>query len=117
MSDCIEWKGPRNPTGYGRLSSKLAHRVAWTAVHGDPGDQCVLHTCDNRACINVEHLFLGTQRENLDDMTRKGRRHYKLSDQDVADIRTSSERGVDLARRYGVTEDTVSRIRHGKLRA
>lgn len=52
----------------------LAHRVAWELVHGPIADDlCVLHRCDNRLCVNVEHLFLGTRGDNIRDASVKGR--------------------------------------------
>ena len=51
-----------------------AHRVAYEVAHGAiPEGMCVLHTCDNPPCCNVEHLFLGTQKDNADDREAKGR--------------------------------------------
>ncbi len=78
MSDCIEWKGPRDVAGYGRVSAngktKLAHRVAWEDTHGEiETGLCICHHCDNPPCINVEHLFIGTKGDNLRDMAAKGR--------------------------------------------
>lgn len=77
---CLEWAGARNGKGYGlvqrrRLSSAplLAHRYAWMLTTGDPGRACVLHRCDNPACCEPAHLFLGTVQDNNADMRQKGR--------------------------------------------
>jgi hypothetical protein len=81
-SPCIVFDGHLTEKGYGRINhrvdgrivSKYAHRLAWEAVHGPiPDGMIVMHTCDNRPCINVEHLRLGTQSENMQDMYHKGR--------------------------------------------
>jgi hypothetical protein len=80
---CVLWTGSRNG-GYGELWAALpgqsnrkvkAHRAAWTVANGQipPGMQ-VLHRCDTPPCINPEHLFLGTQADNVRDMDAKGRR-------------------------------------------
>lgn len=64
--------------GYGRIGFRnkiwMAHRVMWTLVRGEiPGDLKVLHKCDNRPCCNPDHLWLGTQRDNMRDCVKKGR--------------------------------------------
>lgn len=68
-----------NNKGYIRIMrnsiSYQAHRYVWKKVYGSiPKGLCVLHSCDNRKCINPEHLFLGTDADNMKDMDLKGRR-------------------------------------------
>ena len=78
MSECVEWIGYTMPGGYGQSNGKLAHRTAWETAHGPIPDGIeVLHSCDNPPCHNPEHLFLGTQADNMADMDAKGRRGVK----------------------------------------
>lgn len=73
-SGCIEWQGPLDRKGYGRISNgKLAHRYAYMTEKGDPRGLCVCHSCDNPKCVNPDHLWLGTQKDNLRDMYSKAR--------------------------------------------
>lgn len=126
---CWEWTGATSkPGGYGAFKYKgrrvQAHRFAYEAWRGPiPPGVCVCHRCDNRTCVNPEHLFLGTQAENNADMAAKGRStigvrnpHARLSAADVLAIRRSYLPRVvtmrALARSYGVNEATIWRVIH-----
>jgi hypothetical protein len=80
--ECWEWQAARNDDGYGLCrggsrSIEGAHRVSWRLANGEiPEGQQILHRCDNRACVNPAHLFLGSQQDNIADMLAKGR-HVK----------------------------------------
>lgn len=77
---CIEWTGSRSERGYGQISVHggdrmvRTHRLAWTLAYGEiPEGMNVCHSCDNPPCCNIEHLWLGTQADNVADMVAKGR--------------------------------------------
>lgn len=78
-TDCWEWQGGTNNIGYGFIRDgdrmRTAHRVSYE-VHNNtkiPKYMCVCHTCDNPLCVNPQHLWLGTRKQNYDDMVSKGR--------------------------------------------
>ncbi len=124
-SRCWVWTGSTSCHGYGSISVRGrhtgAHRFAYETFIGEiPEGLYVCHTCDNRACVNPAHLFLGTHEDNRNDMVAKGRharggRHHwaKLTEADVLDIRRRCAAGVsqkELCAEYGVADSLVSRI-------
>ncbi len=131
-SGCIEWQGSIDACGYGKCSTfggeTLAHRMMWMAADNIiPGGMYVLHHCDNPRCVNIVHLFVGTQQDNMDDCQRKGRKigpkgqqvnTCKLSPKQVLRIRAihHSNMGINrvkrgtasaLAEEYGVHISTI----------
>lgn len=130
--DCWEWTKARNKvSGYGAINDGAgkivgAHRVAYQMEFGDFDPALdVLHHCDNPPCCNPKHLFLGTAKDNADDMVAKGRarpnprkgmKHHaaKLTDDIVREIRASRDRHIDLARKHGVSGTTIQYVRERK---
>ncbi len=124
---CLEFAGYKNSDGYGRImrsgTSWAAHRLSYVLSSGPiPEGLVVMHECDNPACINPEHLKVGTIADNVHDMERKCRtrrrkgsahQNAKLTEKDVVLIRTTDESVTNLAKRLGVTKTLVSRIRNG----
>jgi hypothetical protein len=138
-SGCWLWLGHLDLGGYGRFRlapdkavPKGAHVASYVLHYGDvPSDLCVCHKCDVRSCVNPKHLFLGTYKDNMQDASKKGRMMWKPKDRptlpkgsdhwaakltpaDVIAIRSSKETGVAVARRFGVSPKTISRIRRGQ---
>ena len=127
---CWEWQRSLNAKGYGQVrhdgTAKLAHRAAWERANGGiPYGQCVLHRCDNRKCVNPNHLFLGSRADNNADMMAKNRHrspfgsgenagHVKLNWPKVREIRDRYARGGisqrSLGAEFGVTQGAVKRI-------
>ena len=78
---CLLWTGATDRRGYGKIGlgghygrTEQTHRVVWACMHGViPPGLCVLHRCDTPACVNAAHLFLGTKKDNTQDMMAKGR--------------------------------------------
>ena len=131
MSDCINWSKGLTHNGYGLTTRNnktyRAHRLVYCDYHNidhsDIKGQVVRHTCDNRKCINPEHLVIGTHQDNMDDRavrnrTAKGEAHgrAKLSEVDIKTIRNRYIRGskehglLAIAKDFGVTKPTVSNI-------
>lgn len=138
-ADCWVWTAALRNKRYGcfrvvsNKSMQQAHRVAWTLVVGPiPTGLCILHRCDNPRCVNPDHLFLGTQRDNIRDMDQKDRRNVerriwgekhhsaKLTDRQVIQIRNlSKQSGFNqhhAARQFGVSQSVISMIVNHKRR-
>jgi len=124
---CVLWLGARGRGGYGICgwNKKVwsAHRLAWINAHGPiPEGMHVLHTCDVRNCINPEHLWLGTNADNIADKQKKGRAqrlrgelngNAKLTATQANKIRTDNRLLREIAAEYGVSETVISGIRRG----
>lgn len=148
MCGCRLWFGASVPFGYGvtffQGKQQFAHRVAWQLERGAiPDGLLVLHECDMPECINTNHLFLGTQKNNMDDMARKGRAGWghsnrlrgaqhpmvgngykgeqhpraKLTQLEVNTIREIYKTGItqsNIASMFGVKQAQISSIIRGK---
>jgi hypothetical protein len=128
-SYCWMWTGAKSSTGYGSIGSGRrrdpvlhAHRVSWAMYRGAiPKGMYVLHCCDNRLCVNPEHLFLGTHATNMKDMREKGRQSRgasrplaKLTEKQVQEIRQRYNQGGctqrEMAIEYGMGQAEISDI-------
>lgn len=135
--DCWVWTGAKAGTGknaYGHLSvrkgrARRAHMISWELYRGPISEGlCVCHKCDNPACVNPNHLFLGTRSDNAVDMYQKGRGpnnrgenngRAKLSPKQVIEIRERYATGeiyqAELAKEYGVTQAVVQKLIRRKI--
>jgi hypothetical protein len=124
---CWIWTAGLIRNGYGGFALEHrkcipAHRYSWGLKNGHlprDGSICVCHHCDNRRCVNPDHLFLGTHGDNARDRTLKGRGTRgermpaaKLTEQDVRDIRgrwnAGSATQTAMAKEYGVSQAVIS---------
>lgn len=128
--ECWEWTAGKIGERYGKfwIDGKYygAHRLSWQFAYGAiPEGLYVCHHCDNTGCVNPYHLFLGTQKDNLQDAAKKGRTARgeadgasKLTENDVLEIRELLAEGersqLDIANEFGVGRRTIGDIKSGK---
>jgi hypothetical protein len=126
---CWNWSGMQNPKGYGQVKRDgkfyFTHRYSWMLHRGEiPEKMVICHKCDNRLCCNPKHLFMGTQKDNQQDMKAKGRHvygerspHSKLKTADVQLIYEMYESGIGtilIAKKFKVTKNLAWLIVNGK---
>jgi hypothetical protein len=133
FSDCHHWTAATNKFGYGKISVsknvwKFAHRISWEFSNGDvPEGMCVLHTCDNPRCVNPNHLYLGSHKDNAQDRERRQRGNQpkgsasgrsKLSADQVFEIRKLYCSGKysyrKLGKMFGVDGKSIADIVNGR---
>ena len=127
-SGCWEWQDSLI-NGYGRFKLEckfnMSHRVSYEIHYGPiPSGMHVLHKCDNRKCVNPDHLFIGTNYDNVKDKVAKNRQsrifgnkniNSKLTEQAVLEIRNSNETQENLAKKYNIHHTTIGRIKNRKI--
>lgn len=133
-NNCWQWMGARNDRGYGVIGNgtrkqgiSKAHRIAYELFYFTKLEKgnCICHICDNPACVNPQHLFVGTQADNIADMITKGRnvlppirrgkqsKFAKLHDKKIRQIRNLAKDGFSsrkLARKFTVSKTTILQI-------
>lgn len=124
-SGCWEWRGARCNAGYGRIKydgkQNRVHRLMAHIAIGDVAEESVVcHRCDNPCCVNPEHLFIGTQKRNIEDRDAKGRRNQargekqgnsKLTAEQITAIRLDPRKSKVIADEYGVTRAHIGNIK------
>jgi hypothetical protein len=127
---CWLWQGAVNTTGYGmanwtRSKNLVAHRLAWELLRGQPpAGLRALHKCDTPRCVNPDHIFWGTQKDNSADAMAKGRttlgkqpKQRLIDAQKVREIRAlkaAGAKGVELAKKFGIHPNSISSILTGR---
>jgi hypothetical protein len=130
VGECWQWTGAntRKKNGYGVIrigtTKILTHRLSWLHHKGEiPDSSLVLHQCDNSLCVRPDHLFLGTQQDNVTDMMNKNRRgihdvskgvdHFnsKLTPEIIKAIASDIRTQAEIAKQYNVSQSVISKIK------
>jgi len=132
-NECWEFTKHLYSNGYGMFNisyrSVLAHRLSYMIHYGKiPDNKIIMHSCDNRKCVNPFHLSAGTQSENVQDMLSKGRDNFskgtnhfrcKLDDNQIKEIIDARKKGIpgkELSEKYNVSCPQIYRVANGKRR-
>lgn len=128
---CWDWMAANKGKGYGGFYLNKKHMAASRAAYilyykEDPKDKFVCHKCDNPSCCNPSHLFIGTAKENQEDMIKKGRKHSAFGERnansilttndilDILELRNKKVRTRDIKKKYNISNTHVHRIFTGK---
>ena len=126
-SGCWVWMSTIHENGYGRVCAGkkpfYAHRVSYEQKYGPiPSGMMALHHCDVRCCVNPDHIFVGTQQNNMTDKVRKNRQakgishgNAKLTEDQVREIKSSSETSIKLAAKFDYSASMIRAIKNGNL--
>jgi hypothetical protein len=124
-SGCWIWTSTVEKSGYGRVCDGrkpyFAHRVSYEQKYGSiPNGKMALHHCDVRCCINPDHIFLGTQKENMLDKVSKNRQakgikhgNAKLTDSQAIEAKFGFEKPEILAKKFSYSAAMIRQIRNG----
>lgn len=130
---CWLWEGDKRPNGKGILYGRFtiengkgtsAHRYSYKFFNGDiPDNLFICHKCDTPLCVNPNHLFLGSHKENMKDMVNKNRSYKgrgekksisKLTNKQASEIRQSDDKRENLAKKYNVSLSCIARIKRNE---
>jgi hypothetical protein len=125
---CWPWNASKDRKGYGQFRRKLnnrwtmykAHRYMYEKMFSETIEEglCVCHACDNPSCVSPYHLFLGTNKDNIDDKIKKGRHNWGITSKITAniaeEIRNTTGTNKELAKKFGISPTQISYIRHNK---
>lgn len=123
---CWNWKGYINKLGYGHFwlnGQETAHRSSWILHNGNiPENMCVCHKCDNPKCVNPDHLFVGSYKDNTQDMIKKGRKGIdpniiitKEKAKEVVELYRKGMKQRDIAKLYGINQANIWKHIHKEI--
>ena len=121
--ECIKWPLSCNGGGYGRISFQNktlpAHRAVWELANGEiEAGKFICHKCDNKKCINIKHLFVGSASDNMQDWSKKGHNWKRTIPYEIVKkIKNDNSGGyTKLAEKYNVSRSAIAHIKKGRAR-